>query len=197
VSVNYRHAPEYKFPAAPEDAFAATEWVAQHAATFDGDAKRLAVGGVSAGGNLAAVVALMARERGKPHLVFQLLVVPVTNHAFDTESYDTNADNYGLTRDSMHWYWNHYLARESDGDHPYASPLRARDLRHLPPALVMTSEFDPLRDEGEAYAARLRDAGVPVEHIRYAGMVHSFWGETSLDDMARALRRAFHLSTSA
>ena len=191
VSVNYRHAPEYKFPAAVEDAYAGTRWASQHAQTFGGDPTRLAVSGSSAGGNLAAVVALAASDRGGPPLSYQLLIVPVIDSAFDTPSYRENAEGYGLTSEGMRWYWRHYLTTDADGRHPYASPLHAPSLRGLPPAFVATAEFDPLRDEGEAYAARLRNEGVPVTHKRYAGMVHGFQGPEADTDMAAALRAAF------
>ncbi len=176
VSVNYRHAPEHRFPAAAEDAYAAVRWVAENAAHMGEDPQRIAVAGVSAGGNLAAVVALMAKERGGPRIAFQALVVPVTNHAFDTASYTECAEGYGLTRDAMIWYWDQYLARPDDGSHPFASPLRAADLSGLPPAYVATAEYDPLRDEGDAYALRLREAGVPVVRARFEGMIHGFLG---------------------
>lgn len=191
VSVDYRRAPEHKFPAAVEDAYWAAKWVAAEASSFKGDAGRLAVGGVSAGGNLAAVVARLARDRGTPRLIYQLLAVPVTNFDFDTPSYQANASGYGLTRSGMQWFWNHYLSTAVDGQQPDASPLRAPDLRGLPPAFVMTTEYDPLRDEGDAYAERLRAAGVPVAHKCYMGMVHVFLGPEATPDMSRHLRRAF------
>jgi acetyl esterase len=175
VSVDYRLAPEHKFPAAPEDCYAATLWVAENAAKIGVDACRLAVGGDSAGGNLAAAVSLMARDRGKPKIAYQVLIYPVTEHSYDTASYRENADGYLLTKDSMVWFWNHYLRSPADGAQPYASPLRARDLKGLPPAMVVTTEFDPLRDEGEAYAERLRQAGVPVKLKRYDGLIHGFF----------------------
>ena len=199
VSVDYRLAPEAPFPAAPEDCYAATRWVAENAREIDGDPERLAVGGDSAGGNLAAVVALMARDRGGPALVHQLLIYPVTDYAFDTPSYVENAEGYFLTREMMQWFWGHYLKTEADGVQPLASPLRADDVSNLPPANVITAEFDPLRDEGEAYAARLLASGVATELIRYDGMIHGFFGMTDALDRAkeavaqsgRALRRAF------
>lgn len=190
VSVNYRHAPEHKFPLPVEDAYAATQWVATHAATLGGDPARLAVGGTSAGGTQAAVMAQMARDRRGPQVACQLLIVPVTNHNFETTSYRENADGYGLTADAMRWYWKHYLRTPADGSNPYASPIRATSLRGLPPAIVVTAEFDPLRDEGEAYAARLRADGVPVVAKRYEGMVHQFLGSDSNAEMARMLRQA-------
>jgi acetyl esterase len=200
VSVDYRLAPEHKFPAAAEDCYAATRWAAENAASFNGDPARLAIGGDSAGGNLAAVVALMARDRGGPPLVFQLLIYPVTDYYTPgTPSYQENAEGYFLTRDDMIWFWNHYLNDESEAKHPYASPLQAPDLSNLPPALVITAEFDPLRDEGEKYAERLREAGVPVVLKRYDGMIHGFFGMGARVDKsiqanaeaAEALRSAF------
>ena len=195
VSVEYRLAPEHKFPAAVEDGYAATRWVAQNADNLGVDAARIAVGGASAGGNVAAVVALMARDRGTPRLVYQLLLYPVTNFAFDTPSYRENADGYMLTKDAMVWCWGLYLPTEADGDNPYASPLRAQDLRGLPPALVVTAEYDPLRDEGETYAARLRQAGIPAVCKRYDGMIHGGLpvelGGKVWQEAAAALRLAF------
>jgi acetyl esterase len=191
VSVNYRHAPDDKFPAAAEDAYAAIRWVADNAASLNVDAGRIAVGGQSAGGNLAAVVALMARDRGGPRLVHQYLNVPVTHYSFDTPSYADNAEGYGLTRAAMLWFWECYLSDVADGANPYASPLRAPDLRGLPPAHVVTAELDPLRDEGNAYAVRLREAGVPVRHTCYEGMVHGFLGPQAFEDIVAGLREAF------
>ena len=191
ASIDYRLAPEHKFPAAAEDAYAATCWVAEHAAEIGGDPARLAVGGDSAGGNLTAMVALMARDRRGPAIAHQLLIYPVTDYSFDTPSYRDNAEGYLLTRAGMEWYWGHYLASDADGDNPYASPLRARDLGGLPPALVITAEYDPLRDEGEAYAKRLREAGVPVMSTCYPGMIHSFFGQFQLLDQGKeAIRQA-------
>lgn len=175
VAVDYRLAPEHKFPAAVDDAFVATEWVAANAASIGADANRVAVGGDSAGGNLAAVVAQMAKDRGGPQLALQLLIYPATDYGFDTVSHTENADGYLLTKDMMEWFQDQYLPSEEDGADPRLSPLRADDLSGLPPALVITAEFDPLRDEGEAYAARLADAGVPANGTRYDGMIHGFF----------------------
>jgi acetyl esterase len=199
VAMEYRLAPEHKFPAAPEDCYAATCWAATNAAAIGGDPRRIAVGGDSAGGHLAAVVAQMARDRGGPALVYQLLVYPVTNYGYDTASYRENAEGYLLTRDAMVWFWHHYLRSAADGNNPLTSPLRANDLRDLPPAMVLTAEFDPLRDEGEAYAIRLQEAGVPVTLKRYAGTIHGFFslgavldqGKQAMADAAAALRTIF------
>ena len=200
VSVDYRLAPEHKFPAAADDCYAATQWVMNNSTLINGGPDRVAVGGDSAGGNLAAVVALMARDRAGPALVFQLLVYPVTDYyTAGTPSYQENADGYFLTRDDMVWFWNHYLNGEADAANPYACPLRAASLAGLPSALVITAEFDPLRDEGEMYAARLRESGVAAALVRYDGMIHGFFsmagvleqGRNALALAAAQLRSAF------
>ncbi len=199
VSVDYRLAPEHPFPAAPEDCYAATRWLAEHAGSLGVDKGRIAVGGDSAGGNLAAVVALMARDRGGPKLAFQLLVYPATDTDFETRSYRENSEGYFLTRADMVWFWNHYAPRDEDRRNPYAAPLRAASLRGLPPALVITAEFDPLRDDGAAYAARLREDGVPVRLSQQDGLIHGFFqmgavidrGRASVDEASRAVKDAF------
>jgi acetyl esterase/lipase len=180
VSVEYRMAPEDKFPASIDDCFAATVWTAEHAQELGGDPERLVVIGDSAGGNLAAAVALQAREQGGPRVAYQVLIYPVTDFDFDRPSCIENADGYLLTRNSMRWFWGHYLNSDADGDDWRASPMRAADLSNLPPALVVTCEFDPLRDDGQAYAQRLRDAGVPVKEHRFDGMIHGFFWMTAL-----------------
>jgi len=180
LSVEYRLAPEHRYPAAAQDAYTATEWAVAHASELGIDPRRVAVGGSSAGGNLAAVVTLMARERGGPALRAQWLQVPVLDHDFTRPSYVRNATGMGLTRKGMEWFWDMYAPDIATRDEPYASPLRAKDLRALPPALVVTAECDPLRDEGAEYAERLRAAGVPVTYLEYAGMVHAFMGWSSV-----------------
>lgn len=185
ASVDYRLAPEHRFPAAAEDCYQAITWVADHAAQFDGDASRLAVVGDSAGGNLAAVVAQMARDQGGPEIGFQLLAYPVTDGRLHTASLRENAEGYLLTAESMRWFWNHYAPNAEERLRPYASPLLATNLSNLPPALVMTAQFDPLRDEGEAYADALGAAGVVVEKIRYDGFIHGFFGQTRTIAAAR------------
>jgi acetyl esterase len=174
VAVDYRLAPEHKFPAAAEDAIAATRWVAGNAQSLGIDAGRLAVGGDSAGGNLAAVVALDARDRGGPPLAFQLLIYPATDMQMNRPSHARHAEQLPLRRPTMHWFVGHYLRGPGDELDWRASPLRAPSFRGLPPALVATAGFDPLCDEGEAYARALSDAGVPVAHQRFDGQIHGF-----------------------
>jgi acetyl esterase len=174
VSVEYRLAPEARCPAAAQDCYAATQWIHEHAADLGADPDRLVVTGDSAGGNLAAVVALMAREQGGPPIRQQVLVYPVIDAACDAPSYTENAEGYFLEATGMRWFWDHYLGPDGDGAHHHASPIRAGDLSGLPPAVVITAEFDPLRDEGEAYAEALQAAGVPVTVRRYDGMIHGF-----------------------
>ena len=183
VSVDYRRAPEHPFPTPVHDAYAATAWTAEYADIVGGDPDRLAVGGDSAGGNLAAAVTLLARERDGPEVDHQVLLYPVTDYDLDTDSYHANAEGYLLSRASMRWYWERYLDDELDGANPYASPLRAPDLSDLPSATVVTAGYDPLHDEGAAYADRLREAGVEVTHADYPGMVHVF---ASFPDLERA-----------
>lgn len=199
VSVDYRLAPEHKFPAAPHDCYAATQWVATHGAELNVDPTHIAVGGDSAGGNLAAVVAQMARDQGGPALDFQLLIYPATNFLAETHSKKENGDGYMLTRDDMGWFSNHYLNDENDRVNPLASPALAAHLNGLPPALIVTAEYDPLRDEGEAYGQQLVKAGVPATVSCYDGMIHGFMsmgpifdrGNQAVKESAAALRAAF------
>ena len=176
VNVDYRLAPEHKFPAAADDAWAATRWTVAHASEFGVDAGRLAVGGDSAGGNLAAVVALQARDAGAPIIKLQVLVYPVTDVAAESRSYQDFSEGYMLTRESMRWFTAHYLAAAGQANDWRVSPLRASSHAGLPPALVVTAGFDPLRDEGVAYAAKLQQAGVLVDYVCYGGMIHGFAG---------------------
>lgn len=185
ASVEYRRAPEHKFPAALEDAYAATEWLLANAGELGVDPARVAIGGDSAGANLATAVCLKARDEGGPRLAFQVLWYPVTDYNFDTPSYLENAEGLQLWRQDMIWFWNLYLPDPSAADNPLASVLRAPDLSGLPPALIITAEYDPLRDEGESYGARLRDAGVQVELLRYEGMIHGFISRAAILDMGK------------
>ncbi len=181
----YRLAPEHRFPAAADDCYAAVRWVAEHAEEIGADPARLAVGGDSAGGNLAAGVALRARADG-PALAGQLLVYPNTDQLADDPSMRAADDPFLFNRHSVDWYRRHYLANPGDAANPLASPLRAQSLAGLPPALVITAEFDPLRDQGEAYARRLAREGVQVELSRYPGMAHGFFTMIGTVDASRA-----------
>ena len=190
VSVDYRLAPEHPAPAALDDCVAALMWTVENFELLGVDASKVAVGGDSAGGNLAALVCQRVRAEFGPDIDFQLLVYPVTDLTLSHPSIDENAEGYFLTKATMEWFVAHYLP-QGDPKDPSVSPLHADDLTGMPPALVITAELDPLRDEGEAYAARLRDAGVPVEALRYAGQIHGFLGmATMLDDGKDALDRA-------
>ncbi len=205
VSVDYGLAPEVPFPGGVEDCWIATQWVAAHAGDFGGDATRIAVGGDSAGGNLAAVIALEAKASGGPDLVFQLLLYPVTTYDPESPSIKENATGYFLEESDMIWFSGHYFGSEQhaialhEAGEWRAYPLIAPDLTGLPPALVATAEFDPLRDQGEDYARRLAASGVNTRLQRYEGMFHGFFGmqrvlDTSqvlFDDVVTALRHAF------
>ncbi|MEV7120609.1 alpha/beta hydrolase [Kitasatospora griseola] len=220
LAVGYRHAPEHRFPAAVHDCYAALDWIARNARRLGLDPARIAVGGDSAGGNLAAALTLLARERGGPAIVHQLLVYPNTDHRVPAAGDSSTAVDGGgsvhegrstrgedpahgedpvhgegpahgedpalFNRHSVAWYWSHYLADPADAAHPLASPLRAPDHRGLPPATVITAEYDPLREEGEQYAAALQAAGVPVTLRRYPGMPHGFFAMPGVLDDGRA-----------
>jgi len=198
LSVDYRMGPEHKFPAAVEDCFAATVWTAGNAAALGVDPGRLAVGGDSAGGNLAAVVSLLARDKRAPRISCQILIYPATDAAMRHDSVARYAEGYVLTRATMRWFYEQYLRTPDDAADWRVSPLLAPDLSRLPPAYVLTAGYDPLCDEGDAYAARLAAAGVPVTHRRFPGQVHGFVtngrviraAETALDEVAAALKPA-------
>jgi acetyl esterase len=184
VAVDYRLAPEHRYPAAVEDAYAATRWVAENSGLIQADPERFAVCGDSAGGHLAAVVSMMARDRKGPRIDLQILIYPITDCSFDTPSYEENQEGYMLSRDLMKWFWNHFINDEREADDPYVSPLRAKNLGDLPRALILTAEYDPLRDEGEAYGKKLQEAGVNVTLTRYPGMIHAFIRMTAVLDKA-------------
>ena len=187
VSVDYRLAPEHRFPVPAEDCYAALCWVVEHASELEIDPRRVSVGGESAGGNLTAVTALMARDRSGPAIVLQVLEIPVTDLTMSQPSIVENGAGYLLERSGMEQY-RAYYADEADWTNPYASPLLADDLSGLPPAVVMTCELDPLRDEGEAYARRLDEAGVPVQSTRWEGHFHGSCAMTALTASARQYR---------
>lgn len=199
VSVDYRLAPEHKFPAAPNDAYAATQWVVTNIAAFNGDPQQLAVGGDSAGGNLAAVTAHRVHAENGPKFLFQLLIYPATDLRLETPSTIENDKGYGLSKADMTWCKKQYLNSDNEQDNPLASPLLASDLSGLPPAFIITAEYDILRDDGELYAQRLQAAHVPVVLTRYEGMIHGFIrmplkrSEQALIECATALRIAFAL----
>lgn len=186
VSVDYRLAPEHPWPAAAEDVYAVTRWVSQNCAALGGDAGRIAVGGDSAGGNLAAVTALMARDRGGPPLVAQLLIYPMITPDFTTESYQRYGAGYYNPAEALRWYWDQYAPHASDRSDPYVSPLHA-DLRGLPPAVVVIAGHDPLRDEGLRFGDALAEAGVPTVVRRFDGGIHGFMTMPSLE-IAQAAR---------
>lgn len=184
ISVDYRMAPEYPYPVPFEDAYAATEWISSNASDLEIDQDNIAVGGDSAGGNLAAAVALKARQSKSLNLVYQMLVYPVTNYQFDTESYQKYGINYFLTKRAMEWFWDQYLPDESAGREVFASPLRCKDLSGLPDSLVITAGYDPLYSEAVQYAEQMRQSGNSVEHINYEDMIHGFFRRSDLYDRA-------------
>jgi len=191
LSVSYRLAPEHKFPAAPDDALAATRWAGANAALLDVDGRRIAVAGDSAGGNLAAVTCVRIRDEGGPGLAGQLLIYPAVRHFMPaTGSMVANGSGYFLDLAAMEWFTTHYLRRDSDQTHPHYAVVATPDLSNLPPALVITAEYDPLRDEGEHYAERLQAAGNRADSLRFDGMIHGFFGMAGIDRGNEAVERA-------
>ena len=203
IAVDYRLAPEHKYPAAVDDSYAATRYIAEHAVEFNIDSNRIAVGGDSAGGSLATVVCLLSRDRGGPHLKYQLLIYPWVSFSDQSPSMQQYAKDHFLTRDGLDWFAANYLPSRESGLEPSASPLNATDFRGLPPALIITAECDPLRDQGEAYAHKLQSAGVRAELKRYEGMIHPFVslagvidaGKSAISDAGSALRAALGSAT--
>ena len=199
IAVDYRLAPEHKFPAAADDAFAAVKWIEANASSLGIDANRIAVAGDSAGGNLSAVVCQMAKQKGGPHIVFQLLIYPVTQMRANTGSMSAFAEGYFLERQTMNWFFDQYAPAGQDPNDWRISPLAATDLSGLPRAYIVTAGFDPLRDEGKAYADKLNHAGVAAVYVDYPGMVHGFFNmqgvlpqaRDAIADAAKALRKAF------
>ncbi len=187
IAVNYQKAPEHKFPTAVEDAWASLNWTVEHAEDLNVDPQRLGVMGDSAGGNLAAVTAIRARDQGGPDLNCQVLVYPVTDADIDKPSYHANAEGYLLQRSSMKAFYDYYLNNPDESNDPWVSPLHAKDLSHLPPALVITAEYDPLLDDGRLYAEKLKAAGVETVYSEYAGMVHGFFYNADRIDASQRL----------
>ncbi len=191
VSVDYRLAPEHPFPAAIDDCYEATQWVANNADSLGIDVNKLALAGESAGGNLSACVCIKAKDEDGPGICLQLLIYPVTDARMNTESYESNREGYMLTKDGMEWFWQHYTSG-NQMDNPLASPMLAADLSGVPTACIITAEYDPLRDEGEAYGEALKAAGVATEVVRYDGMIHDFLPMT---DILEGSRQAMHLAS--
>lgn len=189
ASVEYRRAPETPFPGALEDCYAALQWLVGQAGSLGFDPQRVVILGDSAGANLAAAVALLTRDRGGAALARQILLYPCLLPALDNpfDSYRDNATGYSLTAGSMEWFWDQYLGSDSDGRNPLAAPLAATELSRLPPATIVTAEFDPLRDEGNEYARRLSVAGIEVEHVQFAGTIHGFLSFAGYLDQAAEL----------
>ena len=196
---DYRLAPEHPFPAAPQDCYAVLEWAAENAHDIGADASRIAIAGDSAGGNLSAVVAQMSKANNGPEIALQLLIYPATRMGATTQSYKDFNDGYFLTGKAMNWFFNHYLKEAEHWDDPQASPLLARNLTGLAPAFIMTAGFDPLRDEGKAYADKLKKAGVAVDYVCYEKQIHGFVsmagaldeGKQFLREAAAVLRKTF------
>jgi acetyl esterase len=186
LSVEYRLAPEHQFPAGLEDAYAAVCWAEENARALGAPPDRIIVGGESSGANMAAAASLMARDLAGPRLVGQLLMMPALARHIETPSRSGLATGYLLGLDELEWFWDQYLGENHDPSNPYVSPLLAPDTSNLPPAIIATAEFDILRDEGEAYASRLRDAGVPTALRRFPGVLHGFLGQAGVVTSARA-----------
>ncbi|WP_017815075.1 alpha/beta hydrolase [Paenibacillus shenyangensis] len=190
ISVDYRLAPEHPFPAAVWDAYDSLHYIAEHAGEYGIDAEQIAVGGDSAGGNLATVACIIARDKSGPSVCYQLLFYPSTGNGTDTRSYRENSQGYLLTADMMNWFRKCYFEQPDDENHPYASPVLSSDLNGLPPAMIITAEYDPLRDSGAEYARRLQEEGVEVEYLCYDGMIHGFVTMSQLDRTQEAIRQA-------
>jgi acetyl esterase len=186
VSVDYHRAPEYKFPNQPNEAYAAYKWVVNNAAQINGDPKRVAVAGESAGGNLAAVVSLMARDHKETMPIHQLLIYPVVDNKMSNSSYALNANAKPLDLEMMKWFFKHYVKQPSDANNPYALPNKAKSLKSLPPTTLITAEIDPLMCEGKDFAERLTSEGVPVAYQHYEGVTHEFFGMAAVLDEAKA-----------
>lgn len=198
ISVDFRLAPECPFPAAPEDCYAATCWVAKQANALNIDPNRLGVWGESCGGNLATVVAMMARDRNGPKLACQIIITAMLNNDFNTTSYVQNGQgDYLLTQQTMNWFWQHYLAEQDNAHNPYCMPCKAKSLNQLPPALIVTVEYDPLRDEGAEYAKKLEQANIATTYHCYPGLIHGFFDLYACSDAANtACQQIIRISRS-
>lgn len=204
VAVNYQKAPEHKFPIPFDDCYATLEWVFANAESLNINREEIGVAGDSAGGNLAAGVALKARDVNGPKIAFQILIYPAVDYKFDYPSMIDNAVGYSLTTQGMKWYWDQYMASEDDLDNPYFRPMASHDLRNLPPTFTLTAELDPLRDEGEIFAQRLHDAGVTSVLKRYDTLIHGFAlmqgflpeARTAMQDIANHIREFINPRTS-
>ncbi|HSI44354.1 MAG TPA: alpha/beta hydrolase [Methylotenera sp.] len=185
VAVDYHLAPEHKYPTQPDEAYAAYTWVLKHAADFNGDPKRVAVAGESAGGNLAAVVSLMARDKNEPMPIHELLVYPVVDNKMNNASYIKNANAKPLDKPMMAWFFKHYAKQKSDAENAYALPNKAKSLKGLPPTTLITAEIDPLYSEGKAFAERLKSENVPVAYKHYDGVTHEFFGMAAVVSKAK------------
>jgi acetyl esterase len=192
VLVDYRLAPEHEYPVAVDDSYAALEWVHAHLQDIAGGEVPIIVGGDSAGGNLSAIMAQRSRDRGGPPIAFQALIYPVTDADLDNASYSAEENQLMLTRDSMIWFWDYYLPDKDRRSETDASPLQAKDFSGLPPAIVLTAEYDVLRDEGEAYADRLAEAGVPVDRHRTPGQMHGFFTLLMVPGHEEAIEQIAH-----
>lgn len=200
ISVEYRLAPEHKFPAAVDDAYDSLNWIAGHATDFTIDPSRIVVGGDSAGGNLATVACIMAKERKTPHVIYQLLLYPSTGYVEEPPSIRENGEGYLLTTEIMEWFRNHYFRTEEDANNPYVSPILYKDLSGLPSSFIATAQYDPLRDVGKAYALKLKESGVAVVYKNYEGLIHGFANfhtfvpeaQQALNECAEQLRQVFN-----
>lgn len=201
ISVDYRLAPEYKFPAAVEDAYDSLLWISSHAEEFNIDPRRLAVGGDSAGGTLATVTSIMANERKKPNIIYQLLLYPSTGYEKEVLSLQENGTGYFLTKEQSAWYQKQYLSNKEEKNHPYVSPILYSNVAELPDAMIVTAQYDPLRDIGKAYAERLQENGVEVFYKNYEGMIHGFANfhtfipevQVALEEWSTQLRKVFSM----
>ena len=189
ISVEYRLAPEHKYPVAVNDGYAAIEWAYHNAGSFNGDATRIAVGGDSAGGSLSAILSIKSKKENGPKITAQVLLYPMTDLACESESFNENGTGYNITTSDIHWFNSHYISSEDDIEDEYLSPLRSNNLEGLPPALIITAQYAPLRDDGARYAEKLKQYGNQVDYQCYEGMIHGFVWFTGVLDQGKALKQ--------